>query len=59
MAEEVKEHLISARSINYKEAQVAEKLGSDHESLKEVHSALDHKCHELAASREMLRHATL
>ena len=35
-AEEVEEHLIAARAINDKQAQAAETLGSEHDSLKEV-----------------------
>ena len=59
MSEEVKEHLIAARSINDEQAKEAENLGSYHESLKKVHSTLDHQCRELAGSREIIRHATL
>ena len=59
MSEEVKQNLIAARSINDKQAKEAEKLSSYHEYLKKVHSALDHQCRELAATREMLRHAIL
>ena len=44
--------MVAARAVNEEQTQAAENLGIKHESLKEVHSALDLQYQEMAASTE-------